>query len=395
MAWKWRHIVITVAIAALSPYLYDVGRSIRLVAVNAPWNMPEVANFTSYEIRFGDQLRNCEDIFLDTDNGIAIISCDPGRDKWNMVMGIYIDPNERGSLYLYAYGSNPNGVPVPISLEGFDASFRPLGLTYHAASKTLAVANHGVKGSSIEIFTLDTKVPRARHRQTISNLTHLPTPNSLVFLNTTHMYVSNTHRTTIHSVPTTLLDRVRVWVPTLELRLGIPVGSVALVDLTAGTVTTVLRLGFANGIELLDDGRTLAVASSIKAAVYLYSIGNDGADPAHVTYLRRIIVPFYADNISVDNRGRVLVAGHPHPRPLARIARDNWLYHYGPRKLADRPHAPSWVSEWDPKAPQSDALRDIYVGNAIYCSSTAVRDVDRNILIVTGLYGHGLLVASE
>jgi hypothetical protein len=38
------------------------------------------------EIVMGKQLKYCEDVFLDHEEGVAIISCDPGRAQWNTVM---------------------------------------------------------------------------------------------------------------------------------------------------------------------------------------------------------------------------------------------------------------------------------------------------------------------
>lgn len=37
-------------------------------------------------MKFADKLRNCEDALLDEAMGLAILSCDVGRDKWNTVM---------------------------------------------------------------------------------------------------------------------------------------------------------------------------------------------------------------------------------------------------------------------------------------------------------------------
>lgn len=37
-------------------------------------------------MKFADKLRNCEDALLDEAMGLAILSCDVGRDKWNTIM---------------------------------------------------------------------------------------------------------------------------------------------------------------------------------------------------------------------------------------------------------------------------------------------------------------------
>lgn len=43
-------------------------------------------NIKERQIKFRDQIRNCEDVVLDEGAGVAILSCDPGRDRWNTVM---------------------------------------------------------------------------------------------------------------------------------------------------------------------------------------------------------------------------------------------------------------------------------------------------------------------
>ena len=48
--------------------------------------MPRINNVKNLQIRFADQVRNCEDMAIDTFEGFAILSCDPGRDSWNTVM---------------------------------------------------------------------------------------------------------------------------------------------------------------------------------------------------------------------------------------------------------------------------------------------------------------------
>lgn len=53
---------------------------------NAPAKLEGFNSFKSYEIKFADQIRNCEDVILEESLGVALLSCDPGRDRWNTVM---------------------------------------------------------------------------------------------------------------------------------------------------------------------------------------------------------------------------------------------------------------------------------------------------------------------
>jgi arylesterase/paraoxonase len=40
----------------------------------------------SYELRYTDKLRNCEDLVVDEKAGYVVLGCDEGRDVWNTVM---------------------------------------------------------------------------------------------------------------------------------------------------------------------------------------------------------------------------------------------------------------------------------------------------------------------
>ena len=53
---------------------------------NAPSRIQTVNKLGSIDVKFADVLRNCEDAVLDTAEGFALLSCDPGRDSWNTVM---------------------------------------------------------------------------------------------------------------------------------------------------------------------------------------------------------------------------------------------------------------------------------------------------------------------
>jgi arylesterase/paraoxonase len=53
---------------------------------NRPGKFQEIYNIKSHELLFQDRVRNCEDVVLDEEKGVAFLSCDEGRDRWNTVM---------------------------------------------------------------------------------------------------------------------------------------------------------------------------------------------------------------------------------------------------------------------------------------------------------------------
>ena len=71
----------------LGPFLYQRINLVLSLQANAPGKIQSRSAFSSYEVKFKDQLRNCEDVVLPEGlDGLAFLSCDEGRDRWNTVM---------------------------------------------------------------------------------------------------------------------------------------------------------------------------------------------------------------------------------------------------------------------------------------------------------------------
>lgn len=308
------------------------------------------------------------------------------------MQGVFIDASEHGSVYLYPYAKNSSEPPARLNLDGFSRPFHPLGLSYHPESKTIAIANHGGDQATVELFDFDPAARSMTFRHSVVNGAKLPAPNSIAFVNATHAFVSNTHRSRIKGRPTTLLGKMQLQLSHIELKSGAPIGSVSLVNLETGSATKVIDLGFANGVDLLHGGQTLAVASSIKAAVYLYNITDT---PSRPTYIRRLKMPFIPDNLSIDDQDHLYVAGHPDAAALTAVAQNNWLCRGEESQGTHCPRAPSWVAEWDPAQKTSTELKNLYVDDIYGSSSGVVYDVQRNVLIVVGLYEKGILVGRK
>lgn len=79
-------IQLVLALAILAPFIYDRGQVLSLFWKNAPHRLVRVNMFASHEIRFSDRIRSCEDALLVESQGLAILGCDPGRERWNTVM---------------------------------------------------------------------------------------------------------------------------------------------------------------------------------------------------------------------------------------------------------------------------------------------------------------------
>ncbi|KAE8153814.1 hypothetical protein BDV25DRAFT_148836 [Aspergillus avenaceus] len=363
---------------------YLVGRAVIvfLMFKNAPARLEEFRVNADFEVKFADQFRNCEDALMVEEDGVAILSCDAGRDRWNTVMGTFPeDPSQvpSGELIIYHYTSQKESINRVTFLDYPAANnFHPLGVEYHRPSNTLFVCNHHPNGSRLDVFSMDLSKSEATatYRSTIADPV-LKGPNSVVAISDHELYVSNDHY---------FLKRYNPWLSTIETYAGIPGGAVAYVNVKSGTVRPVAHVPFANGVVQLNE-TVLAVASTSTARVYLYQIQPDRS-------LRRVDsvkLPFLPDNLSIDKRGTLLIAGHPHPPSLEKVAKSR------PRCQADAAdcpnvHAPSWVAEWKPDG----SYRNIFVSKSDFItSSTAIRDADRKLGIVTGLYEKGILVWRE
>ncbi|KAI1078726.1 putative paraoxonase [Whalleya microplaca] len=394
--------VLVVFLVPLIAFLAGRIRVLSLAYFNAPDRMPSHANFTSYEIKFVDQIRNCEDALLVEARGLALLACDPGREMWNTVMGHFADsaePDPNAELYAYKYADR--ALPdteslVRIKVVGLNSELRTLGLEFHEPSSTLFVTNHRRQGSRIEQFHLDLETLTATHVRSLSHPL-IRTPNSIVALSESEFFFTNQHHFTAREHPSLLWG--------LETYVALPIASVVHARILedgaldgALDAAVVARQAYPNGIALLND-TTLAVAATNKRLVYLYTVSSQGTQTHPSLKLDSSIwLPFLPDNLAVSKSdGALLIAGHPHLPSLNKFARSRQICHR-PEESAKKGReikdmcagtgAASWTSEWTPEG----GVKHIYSGWEYPSSATVVRDREKGVGIVAALYARGLLV---
>ncbi|KAF2968089.1 hypothetical protein GQX73_g5502 [Xylaria multiplex] len=436
-----------IALALLSPFLYDRGQVSFLFWKNAPHRLAKVNTFASHEVRFSDRIRSCEDALMVESEGVAIIGCDPGRERWNTVMvsityrhlfiylfgscygcahisdinrfcvalsltiipkGVFLPgPIESGKLYIFNYkDASLSDDEALKQLEfvdfKFQNDFHTLGMAYDEPTSTLFVASHRHDYPAIEMFKLDLEAYTATHLHSVQHaLIH--GPNSIVLINDHEFYVTNDHHFLVKDHP--ILNK-------LETNLGLPGGSVVHVDISPTLkdpeapvqAAIVARLAFANGIELLND-TTAVVASSAKAAVYFFSVNKpeSNTEPSGLprfTRLSKVRVPFAPDNLSVSKDGGLMIAGHPHVPSLGKFTKTRHICN-SPEELAKADarmqetcktvSAPSWAARWT----EAGGLENLYSDVEYPSSATAVRDSDRKMGIISGLYAKGIFLWKE
>ncbi|KAK2026543.1 putative paraoxonase [Colletotrichum zoysiae] len=383
---------VVILLAALYPYMSTRIRALSFLWTNSPSKLREFKAFSKYELKFRDELRNCEDALMVEEDGLVILSCDPGRDLWNTVMGTFTKPFSAippGALYVYQYADaaahQPNALSRVKLLDFPEVSkFHPLGIEYHRASGRLFVSNHHFDGPRVEVFALETasQPPTARHIKTIIDPL-IRSPNSIVALNEAEVFLTNDHLFRIRD------HRILAKVETYG---GFPLGGIVHMRLHSNlsvTLRSVARLPYANGVTLLNDSM-LAVASTSSCQVRLYHIRPDRA----LELASKVDVPFMPDNLATDQRGVLIIAGHPHPPSLEAMVKARQACLKKSSMIGDC-HvgtAPSWVSEWTPEG----GLKTLYstVGE-FGSSSSAARDAGLGLGIMTGLYEKGIMVWRE
>ncbi|KAH7079009.1 hypothetical protein BKA63DRAFT_601239 [Paraphoma chrysanthemicola] len=384
---KLRRAITIALLAVSSPWLYDRYLAFSGILAQRPGKLMEVNMLKSLEVKFQDKIRNCEDVILVEEKGVALLSCDPGRDRWNTVMGTFTDDNRTGEssgIWIYDYATTDALTSLDISSWASHTDFHPLGLELDASTSTLYIVNHARSGSAIEIFTIDWDTSAATHVKTFKHpLLHAPNALEILGEGTGKIYVSNDHA--IRAAVSPLLSQI-------ETFSGAPGGSVVYIDINAPeTAKVVARVPFANGVKTLNSTH-LAVASSAKAGVYFYTINPDYT----LTFTNLVRTPSTADNLSVDSNGKLLIAGHPFAPALMEVAKGR--AGCDPNGTAEEKkacgcEAPSWVGEWS----EDEGLKTLLVskgqdeeGKGICASSTAVRDVQRGVGLVSMLYGRGV-----
>ncbi|KAJ8121457.1 hypothetical protein ONZ43_g2096 [Nemania bipapillata] len=393
--------ILLVALALLLPFGYERGQVASLFWSNAPHRLVKTNTFASHEIKFSDSIRSCEDALLVESQGIAILGCDPGRERWNTVMGIFLpEPVDSGRLYIFDYkktGTSDNEALKQLKFIDFkfESDFHSLGMAYDESTSTLLVSSHRHDFPAIEMFQLDLEEYTATHLRSIRHpLIH--GPNSIVLINEHEFLVTNDHYFLVQDHP--ILSR-------LETNLGFPGGSVVHVDISpvladptaSAQATIVARLAFANGVELLNE-TTVAISSSSKFRVYLFSINRDtSSGTPELIPMSNFRVPFSPDNLSVSKDGALLIAGHPHPPSLGKFAATRHVCNApgelakaddGVRKTCKTLSAPSWAAKWT----EDGGFQTLYADVEYPTSATATWDSDRGVGIISGLYAKGILV---
>ena len=213
-------------------------------------------------------------------NGLAIISSD---DRRQTLAGKPV----QGAIFSYDLTAD---APFLINLtKELNIDFHPHGISVYEKGEgafVMAVVNHSQKGNSIEIFKYGDA--GLIHEGTITDPL-LISPNDLVFINESQLYITNDHGNSSE------------WGKTIEEYLQLARSNVLFYDGNEFT-TAIENLRYANGINVSGDGNVLYVAETVGKKISEYAIDKNSNT---LTFITSTYINSGADNIELDREGNL------------------------------------------------------------------------------------------
>ena len=290
-----------------------------------------------------------EDITVHAATGIAYISA---SDRRAVIRG------QPANGAIYAYDLTVKTPELVNLTPDAGADFAPHGISLHSAEngrQTLFVVNHASAKHRIEVY--DLQAGRLSHRNTISDPA-LVSPNDIVGVGPDQFYVSNDHR-----YASGLMKAVEEF---LQLRLS----NVLYYD-GSKFAEAAAGIGYANGINISADGRTLYLCAVTELAVHVYQ--RDIAS-GKLTHEKKIDLGTGVDNIERDPAGGLWIGAHPQLLRFLQHAQD-------PNKIS-----PSQVLHLIPKADGDYDIREVYLNGGEEISASSVATIYGRRMLVGAVF---------
>jgi len=285
-------------------------------------------------------------------DGTALISSD---DRRNKVSGL----NVQGTIYRYR--PNDSNDKLFNLMPKLDIGFHPHGIsTYEDTDGKiyLAVVNHhssglfsALGGHSVEIFIYNSD--SLSHVKSISHPLMI-SPNDIVLINKDQFYVTNDHGTSSKRKQT------------LEEYLQLKRCDALFYDGNDFRVVA-SGLGFANGININDDGSLLYIAETLGKRLSIFSrdINTNSLD-----FIEAIDFNSGIDNIEIDSDGNLWIGSHPKVITFSRHMKDSTIL------------SPSQVYKLSFEKENNHKIEEVYLNLGEELSGSTVAAVyDSTILI--------------
>lgn len=290
-----------------------------------------------------------EDITIHPKTGIAYISvCDRRA----------VNAGKPGNGAIYAYNLNSDN-PVLFNLTpNADKDFQPHGISLYVdghGTDFLFAINHAGGTHTIEVYELVGVL--LYHTRTISD-PMLVSPNDLVAVGPDRFYVSNDHH-----YPSGI---ARVMEDYLKLRKS----NVVYYD-GARFSEAADRIGFANGINVSKDGKTLYVCAVTERSLHIYD-----RDPSsgRLNLRETLALNTGPDNIDIDASGGLWIGAHPKLLDFIAHAAD-------PSKLS-----PSQILHLTPTPTGGFDVKEVYLNKGEELSAASVAAVRGHRLLIGSVF---------
>lgn len=287
-----------------------------------------------------------EDITIHPKTGIAFISA---YDRRAVLEG------RAGHGGIYAYDLKAAEPKLVNLTPDAGTDFRPHGISLFVdeeGHEALFVVNHKGGKHSVEIY--DIKDGDLSHRNTLID-SLLVSPNDLVAVGPNSLYVTNDHR------------YVSGLLRTLEEYLKLQRSNVVFFDGNRFSEAAA-GIGYANGINVSADGKTVYVSATTELSLHLYDRDRTSGK---LSLREKIKLGTGVDNIETDQSGVLWIGAHPKLLTFVQHAKDQ-------SKVA-----PSQILRLTPKTSGGYDIEEVYLNQGEEIAASSVAAV-RNMRLLIG-----------
>ncbi len=328
----------------------------------------DVGEFQSLKPHFSgtvqtiDKIVGGEDITIDRENNVALISAD---DRVARTSG---DKDAVGAFYSLDV-NDPNSKPVLIVRDP-DEPIAPHGISLIAlpgGRRLLYAVDHyssdpNKRQNRILLYEF-TDDARLKLLQTFSNAPEIISPNDVAGIDENRFYFTNDHGSA-DATGRAIEDYLRL-------------AKSNVVYFDGDSYRTVASgLAYANGIALSSDGMKVYVAATIDQAIHVYD--RNPADGS-LTASQRIDMKTGVDNIELDEAGNLWVGCHPKLLTFVRHSQDT-------RRLA-----PSQVYKISQDGSGVWSREEVLLDDGSQLSASSVAAVSGNVLLIGPVFDRKIL----
>ena len=290
-----------------------------------------------------------EDITIHPHTGIAYISA---ADRRAVIRG---EPARGG---IYAYDLNVGSPQLLHLTKDAAEDFHPHGISLYVGPEgrdSLMVVNHENDRHAIEIYDLGEG--KLHHRTTITD-PMLVSPNDIAAVGPDRFYVTNDHRYT-GGLGQMLENYLR-----LRLSNVVYYNGSSFSEAASG-------IGYANGINVSSDGKTLYLCSVTEGALHIY---RRDIITGNLAFQQKLDSGTGLDNLEMDSEGGLWIAAHPQLLTFVQHARNS-------AKIS-----PSQILHLTPDTAGGFKINEIYLNLGEEISASSVAAVYGNRMLIGAVF---------